>query len=499
MGDYRLSMKGMTKKYGPVTVVEDVDFNVKPGEVHALVGENGAGKSTLLNMLSGVIKATKGQIYIDGNEVEISSPLAARELGIAMIHQELQNVPELSVFQNMFLGRPITKIGTFVDKKYEIQRAKEILKQLDDTIDPTVKIKDLKVSQQQIVEIARALLDNAKVIAMDEPTSSLTPREFENLSVLIRNLAKSGVSVIYVSHKMDEIFTVCDRATILRDGHFIACVDMKDECEDSIVTKMVGRKIEKVSHHSYCTNECVLEVKNLSRGNVVKNASFKVHKGEVLGISGLVGAGRTELFRLIAGLDKPTSGSILVNGKNLPLYSVKQSIAHGIGLVPEDRKKDGILKQRAISVNIAMPDMKRYTKFGLIRRSFLKNISLDFMKELNLRPLNVDRTIGTLSGGNQQKVIIGRWLASGTQIFLFDEPTRGIDVGAKSEIYQVIEDLAKQGKVVLVISSEMTEIMRVSDRVLVMREGEIVANLEQDDINEDNLAKYAIGQNKQVA
>ena len=260
-----------------------------------------------------------------------------------------------------------------------------------------------------------------------------------------------------------------------------------------------GQQLHKVSHHSYCTNECVLEVKNLSRGNVVKNASFKVHKGEVLGISGLVGAGRTELFRLIAGLDKPTSGSILVNGKNLPLYSVKQSIAHGIGLVPEDRKKDGILKQRAISVNIAMPDMKRYTKFGLIRRSFLKNISLDFMKELNLRPLNVDRTIGTLSGGNQQKVIIGRWLASGTQIFLFDEPTRGIDDEAKSEIYQVIEDLAKQGKVVLVISSEMTEIMRVSDRVLVMREGEIVANLEHDDINEDNLAKYAIGQNKQVA
>lgn len=492
----RLSMRGMTKCYGVVTVVKNVDFNVLPGEVHALVGENGAGKSTLLKMLCGVTPQTEGKIFIDGNEVNIVDPLSARELGIAMIHQELQNVPELTVYQNMFLGRPMTKNKIFVNKNDEIKAASEVLKRLDPSIDPRAKIKDLKVSQQQIVEIARALLENAKVIAMDEPTSSLTPSEFEKLAKLIRSLAESGVSIIYVSHKMDEIFTVCDRATIMRDGQYIDCVDLKNETEESIVTRMVGRKIEKVGHKSYKTDSCFLEVKNLAREPIVHPANFKVYKGEVLGISGLVGAGRTELFRLIAGLDKPTSGEVFVNGKSMPLHSVKTSISHGIGLVPEDRKLEGILKTRSININMGISDISRYTSLGLINRSKLRNIAFEVMKGLNLHPLDVDRAIGTLSGGNQQKVIIGRWLASGTEIFLFDEPTRGIDVGAKSEIYAVIEELARQGKVVMVISSEMPEIIRISDRVLVMREGAIVAELTDSDINEENLGQYAIGQGK---
>lgn len=498
MSNFRLSMQKMTKTYGLVTVLKDVDFNVKPGEVHALVGENGAGKSTLLNLLSGVTGATAGKIFVDGKEIFISSPTKAREYGIAMIHQELQNVPELTVFQNMFLGRPNTIGGLFVNKKYEYQKAKEILASLDPTIDPKEKIKNLKVSQQQIVEIARALLEKAKIIAMDEPTSSLTPSEFVRLAELIKSLAKNNVSIIYVSHKMDELFSVCDKATILRDGRYIDCVDMKGQTEESIVTKMIGRKIEKVKHHSYATEECVLEVKNLSRDKAVRNASFRVHRGEVLGISGLVGAGRTELIRLIAGLDKHTSGEVFVKGKQIPLNSVKEAIAHGIGLVPENRKKEGILRSRPIKTNMAMPNMSRYSSLGIIRRMFLKKEALEIMKSLNLRPLNVDREIGTLSGGNQQKVIIGRWLASQTEIFLFDEPTRGIDVGAKSEIYEVIERIAGEGKVVIVISSEMPEIIRVSDRILIMRDGEIVATLSGDEINEDNIAKYSIGQQKQV-
>lgn len=492
----RLSMRGMTKKYGVVTVLEDVNFNVLPGEVHALVGENGAGKSTLLNLLSGVTDATKGEIYIDGQKVNITDPLSARNLGIAMIHQELQNVPELTVFQNMFLGRSKTIGKVWVDKAYESKQARAILQSLDPDIDPNCKIKDLKVSQQQIVEIARALLEKAKIIAMDEPTSSLTPSEFERLAKLIRELAQQGVSIIYVSHKMDELFTVCDRATIMRDGHYIDCVELKNETEESIVTKMVGRKIEKIQHKSFLTNEAVLEVDNLGRDSVVKPATFKAHKGEVLGIAGLVGAGRTELFRLIAGLDKPTSGTVKIHGQTIKPYSVKDSIAHGIGLVPEDRKKEGILKSRKISLNVGIPNLQQYTLGGLIKRHALRSTALKFMTDLNLHPLDVDRTIGTLSGGNQQKVIIGRWLASGTEIFLFDEPTRGIDVGAKSEIYAVIEELAKSGKVILVISSEMPEIMRISDRVLVMREGEIVAELTGSDINEENLGAYAIGQKK---
>ncbi len=512
----RLSMRSMTKVYGTVTVVEKVNFSVLPGEVHALVGENGAGKSTLLNMLCGVTEATEGEIFVDGQKADIKIPTDARDYGIAMIHQELQNIPELTVFQNMFLGSPKTKGGVFVDKTLESKRAKEILHDLDPDIDPWQKIKELKVSQQQIVEIARALLGNAKIIAMDEPTSSLTPQEFDRLAELIEKLSKTGVSIIYVSHKMDEIFRVCNRATIMRDGHYIDCVNIKDTSEEEIVTKMVGRKIEKVVHHSFATDKVMLEVEQLGREGAVKPASFKVHAGEVLGISGLVGSGRTELFRLIAGLDKPgiavakhtrmsreiagldkpVQGKVIVKGEAIKLYDVADAISHGIGLVPEDRKLEGILKSRSININMAMPAMSRYTSCGFIKRGYLRSIAYDVMKSLNLRPLDVDRAIGTLSGGNQQKVIIGRWLASGTEIFLFDEPTRGIDVGAKSEIYDVIEDLAKQGKAVLVISSEMPEIIRISDRVMVMRDGEIVAELKGDDINESTIGQYAIGQAK---
>ena len=494
----RLSMREMTKKYGAITVLHQVTFNVLPGEVHGLIGENGAGKSTLLNLLSGVREATEGEIYIDSIKVEVTDPLSARNLGIAMIHQELQNVPELSVYQNMFLGNSITKtFGLFVDKTAEEKRAREILFSLDPTIDPRVPIKELKVAQQQIVEIARALLDNAKIIAMDEPTSSLTPSEFERLVDLIQNLTKQGVSIIYVSHKMDELFRVCHRATILRDGKFVACVNMAQETEESIVTKMVGRKIEKVSHHSYATEETVLQVKQLSRDKAVKNATFSVNKGEVLGISGLVGSGRTELFRLIAGLDKPTSGEISVYGKPIKLHDVQQAIEQGIGLVPEDRKKEGILRDRSVAINMAMPTLKKFTNVTyMIDNKQLHNTAYNIMSDLNLRPLEVQRPIGTLSGGNQQKVIIGRWLAAETEIFLFDEPTRGIDIGAKSEIYEVIEKLAQNGKVILVISSEMPEIIRISDRVLVMREGEIVAELKGNDITEANIAQYAIGQEK---
>lgn len=336
----------------------------------------------------------------------------------------------------------------------------------------------------------------------------MTPSEFDRLEELIKKLAAKGVSIIYVSHKMEELFRVCDRATIMRDGHYIGVVNMNETTEEQIVTMMVGRKIEKVSHKSYVTDKVMLEIENLGRGKAVKPTTLTVHAGEVLGISGLVGAGRTELFRLIAGLDCPTNnegknstsyGKVKVKGQEIKLYSVKDAIAHGIGLVPEDRKLEGILKSRSININVGIPALNKYSKLGFINRQFLRKEALDYMQELKLRPLDVDRAIGTLSGGNQQKVIIGRWLASGTEIFLFDEPTRGIDVGAKAEIYAVIEELAKQGKAVLVISSEMPEIIRISDRVMVMRDGEIVAKLQGSEINEDNIAKYAIGSSKQSA
>ncbi|MDU5473174.1 MAG: sugar ABC transporter ATP-binding protein [Pantoea sp.] len=493
MEEYRLTMRGISKTYGSAAALQNVDFSVKPGEVHALIGENGAGKSTLLNILSGVRPADSGEISVNGAAVQMKNPLSARQAGIAMIHQELQHVPELSVAQNMFLGRPLTRAGgLWVDKQAQLARAALLLKQLDPTIDPAAPIKSLKVSQQQIVEIARALLDDAKIIAMDEPTSSLTPREFDRLAELIADLKAMGVSLIYVSHKMNEIFRVCDRATIMRDGRQVGVVNICDENEESIVARMVGRKIEKLAHNAWVTEREVLRVENLARGSEISPTSFSVRAGEVLGIAGLVGAGRTELLKLIAGLDKRSGGSVFVNGQPVRNHNVSAAIRAGIGLVPEDRKKEGIIKARAVKMNMALPSLRQFTRAGIVSRQKLNRAAQEVMSDLKLRPLDIEKTIGTLSGGNQQKVIIGRWVAADANVFLFDEPTRGIDIGAKSEIYNLIEKLAQAGKAIVVVSSEMTEIIRISDRVLVMREGKITKELTDDAITEENIARYAI-------
>lgn len=493
MEQFCLTMRSINKTYGSVAAVQDVDFSVRRGEVHALIGENGAGKSTLLNILSGVRAADSGEISVEGQAIQMKNPLSARRAGIAMIHQELQHVPELSVAQNMFLGRPLTKYkGWFVDRKAQYARAISILRRLDPSIDPDEPIKNLKVSQQQIVEIARALLDEAKIIAMDEPTSSLTPTEFDRLAELISDLKSMNVSLIYVSHKMNEIFKVCDRATILRDGKQVGVVNICDETEESIVTKMVGRKIEKVQHQSFVTDQEVLRIEELGRDSAVLPASFSVQAGEVLGIAGLVGSGRTELLKLIAGIDAKTSGRVLIDGAPVKNLNVSSAIRAGIGLVPEDRKKEGIIKERAVKMNMALPSMGKFTRYGLLKNTRLNQIALEVMSDLKLRPLNIDKPIGTLSGGNQQKVIIGRWVAADNKVFLFDEPTRGIDIGAKSEIYNLIEKLARQGKAIVVVSSEMPEIIRISDRVLVMREGNVTKELKGDAITEENIARYAI-------
>ncbi|GAA3599401.1 sugar ABC transporter ATP-binding protein [Gibbsiella dentisursi] len=493
MEQFCLTMRSINKTYGSVAAVQDVDFSVRRGEVHALIGENGAGKSTLLNILSGVRAADSGEISVEGQAIQMKNPLSARRAGIAMIHQELQHVPELSVAQNMFLGRPLTKYkGWFVDRKAQYARAISILRRLDPSINPDEPIKNLKVSQQQIVEIARALLDEAKIIAMDEPTSSLTPTEFDRLAELISDLKSMNVSLIYVSHKMNEIFKVCDRATILRDGRQVGVVNICDETEESIVTKMVGRKIEKVQHQSFVTDQEVLRIEELGRDSAVLPASFSVQAGEVLGIAGLVGSGRTELLKLIAGIDAKTSGRVLIDGAPVKNLNVSSAIRAGIGLVPEDRKKEGIIKERAVKMNMALPSMGKFTRYGLLKNARLNQIALEVMSDLKLRPLNIDKPIGTLSGGNQQKVIIGRWVAADNKVFLFDEPTRGIDIGAKSEIYNLIEKLARQGKAIVVVSSEMPEIIRISDRVLVMREGKVTKELKGDAITEENIARYAI-------
>jgi ribose transport system ATP-binding protein len=414
------------------------------------------------------------------------------------------------VAQNMFLGHPLKAAGgLLVARRQQEQAAAKALAPLDPTIDPAVPIRTLKVAQRQIVEIARAMMEDAKVLAMDEPTSSLTPAEFERLAVLIAELAAQGVSLIYVSHKMDEVFRVCETATILRDGRKVDDVVLKDTTESAVVARMVGRELANAEHKGFARDEVVLEVSGLTRGAAaggagdltglthgtpVREVSFQLRKGEVLGISGLVGAGRTELLRLIAGVDRPEAGEIRVEGRSLALGSPRAAIAAGLGLLPEERKREGIVARRSVRSNIALASMRRFSRLGFVRQRALAAESEALMRDLNLRPLAIERPIGQFSGGNQQKAIIGRWIAAGARILLFDEPTRGIDVGAKAEIYALIERLAAEGRSIIVVSSELPEILRVADRVLVIREGKIAGVLERDGLSEGAIVRLAVPQ-----
>ncbi|WP_156382326.1 MULTISPECIES: sugar ABC transporter ATP-binding protein [unclassified Aureimonas] len=496
----RLRLVDVEKSFGALKALDGVSMSVARGSVHGLLGENGAGKSTLLRILSGVFEPSAGHVEIDGVRVVGHGPGAARSAGIAMIHQELQHVPELTVAQNMFLGRPIrTAGGLLVDRRAQERAAAAALAPLDPSIDPSVSIRTLKVAQRQIVEIARAMMEDAKVLAMDEPTSSLTPAEFERLAVLIHDLSQKGVSVIYVSHKMDEVFRVCDRATILRDGRLVGDVVMKDTTEAEVIQRMVGRELATAHHQGFAREEVVLDVSDLSRGSAVQDASFQLRRGEVLGISGLVGAGRTELLRLLAGVDRPDKGTITVQGKRLSLGNPRRAIAAGLGLLPEERKRDGIVARRSVRSNIALSSMHKFSRFGFVRNRALAEASTKLMRELNLRPLDIEKPIGTFSGGNQQKAIIGRWIAAGASILLFDEPTRGIDVGAKAEIYALIEKLAAEGRSMIVVSSELPEILRVSDRVLVMREGRIAGVIEREDMSEEAIVALAVPQSAKAS
>ncbi|MCF1469489.1 sugar ABC transporter ATP-binding protein [Agrobacterium vitis] len=489
----RLGFETISKSFPGVNALTDVSFDVAPGEIHGLLGENGAGKSTLLRILSGVFRPTSGSVFVDGDAVAFRKPLDARQAGIAMIHQELQQVPHLSVAQNMFLGHSLTHMGgLFVSRREQEQRAAEALSMIDRSIDVSAPISSLKVAQRQIVEIGRALLDKAKVIAMDEPTSSLTPSEFDRLAEVIADLSASGVSIIYVSHKMDEVFRICQRASVMRDGKLVGIVDMKATSEKQVIAMMVGRELMQETHHSFVTDQVRLKASNLSSATKIKNVSFTLKRGEVLGIAGLVGSGRTELLRLIAGVDRLSQGSMAIDGKTVRLRNPRDAIAAGIGLVPEERKREGIIPLRPVSLNMALASLPSFSSAGLIRAVKLRASAQDLLKRVNLRPFQLDRPIRLFSGGNQQKAIIARWLAAKSQILLFDEPTRGIDVGAKSEIYQLIETLAQEGHSIIVVSSELPEVIRLSDRVLVMREGQIAAEIAPDQLSESAILAHAI-------
>ncbi len=489
----RLRFETISKSFPGVNALTDVSFDVAPGEIHGLLGENGAGKSTLLRILSGVFRPTSGTVFVDGEAVAFKKPMDARAAGIAMIHQELQQVPHLSVAQNMFLGHSLTHMGgMFVSRREQEARAAEALAKIDKTIDPSAPISSLKVAQRQIVEIGRALLDKAKVIAMDEPTSSLTPSEFDRLAEVIASLSQSGVSIIYVSHKMDEVFRICQRSSIMRDGKLVDIVNLAEVSETDVIAKMVGRELMQEEHNSFVKDTVKLEARNLSSATRIRDVSFTLRKGEVLGIAGLVGSGRTELLRLLAGVDRLSAGSISIDGKEQSFANPRDAIAAGIGLVPEERKREGIIPLRPVSSNMALASLSRFSSGGMINNAKLRTTAKDLLKRVNLRPFQLDRPIRLFSGGNQQKAIIARWLAAKSQILLFDEPTRGIDVGAKSEIYHLIEDLAREGHSIIVVSSELPEVIRLSDRVLVMREGRIAATIERDQLSESAIVAHAI-------
>ena len=492
MEKYIIEAINVSKSFPGVRALNQVSFNLKVGEVLALLGENGAGKSTLVKILSGVYTKDEGVIKIFGEEVEGMNPLKAREKGIAIIHQELNMCAHLTVTENIFLGREIIQNGMLKDKEMG-KEAKRILDELNVDIDPDAVVGNLSVSKQQMVEIAKALSTNAQVIIMDEPTSALTSKEIDDLFRIIKKLKGEGRSIIYISHKLEELQYIIDRVMILRDGEYITSMDFKETSLKEIIAFMVGREIkEKFPRVESQKGKKLLEIKNLNAGNLVRDISFDLYQGEIVGIAGLMGAGRTETTRAIFGADPKQSGEIILEGNTLLIAKPMDSIKHGIVLVPEDRKKDGLCTKLSVSDNISLPNLDAICdKFGVVSRKKEQEMTEKTVNDLKIRLANADVDSGSLSGGNQQKVVVGKWLARNSKVVIFDEPTRGIDVAAKVEIYNLMNDLKEKGIGVLFVSSELPEILGISDRIIVMCDGRITKELNRKEATQDLILEYA--------
>ena len=489
-----LEMKGIVKSFGPVKALKGVDLDLRAGEVHALMGENGAGKSTLMKVLTGIHDANEGTIHYNGKQVTYSKPKDAMEDGIVIVHQELNMMNHLTVAQNIFIGREEFRHNWLIDDGASIKKAKKLFDLLKLDINPTEKVGNLTVGKQQMVEIAKALSMDAKVIVFDEPTAALTESEINELFVIIDDLRSKGVGIIYISHRMDEIARITDRVTVMRDGEYVGTVNTKDTTKDEIIAMMVGRTIyEDPKAASAVADDApvVLEVKNLNAGSSVKDVSFQLRKGEILGFSGLMGAGRTEVARLLFGADKKESGTIFVNGKEVTINSPQDAIREGIGYLSEDRKRFGCIVDMTIADNTVMTNLDHYIKGFLIDDREIVRVSDEFVKQLRTKTPSSKQLVRNLSGGNQQKVVIAKWLEQNSDILIFDEPTRGIDVGAKSEIYTLMNDLVAQGKSIIMISSELTEILRMSDRIVVMCEGRKTGELDISQATQERILALA--------
>ena len=487
-----LEMHGIRKSFYGNEVLHSVDLTLDEGMVLALMGENGAGKSTLMNILVGILEKDEGRILINGSEVDIHIPTDAQKLGIAMIHQELASVAEMTVAENIFLGRE-PQNGIFIDYREMYSRTEELLKNLDISLNPRTKMGTLRVADQQMIEIAKAVSQNARILIMDEPTSSITDREVESLFRIIRDLKARGTGIIYISHKMEEVYTITDEITILRDGESIARWKTSEITNDMVVKAMVGRELtEQFPKQSVPIGEPVLELKGLTHEGEFEDISFQLHRGEILGLVGLVGAGRTETMHALFGMTKPDSGEIFLKGKKVEFRKPADAINSGIAYVTEDRKGEGLVLPMSIAHNTTLPSMKELSSGLFINNAEEKKQVDEKIRELKVKTTSASLAVNNLSGGNQQKVVLANWMLKNPDIIIFDEPTRGIDVGAKAEIYKLMGDFVSQGKAIIMISSEMPEAMGMSDRIIVLSNHKMAGELQRDDFNQKTLMTMAM-------
>ena len=489
-----LKMEKICKYYPGVTALDHVDFELRKGEVHALLGENGAGKSTLCKIIAGAQPMDDGSFCLDGEQIRTLTPQSAKDKGVSMIYQEFNLVPYLKVYENMFLGKEIER-GIYADKRAMIRKTREVFERFHIEIDPNSRISDLSNAYKQQVEIAKAVLENAKVLIMDEPTAPLGNREVENLFEMIRTLKSEGVSIIYISHRLEELFEISDRITVMRDGQYIETLNTKDTNKSALVKLMVGRDLsEDYPQRSTPIGEEVLRVEHLSTVETkLHDVSFTLHKGEILGFAGLVGAGRTEVMRALFGADHRSSGTVYVGGKQVEILRPIDAIHHGIALIPEDRKGHGVSLTLSIRENISLVMLHTLQSFLRISRKKERTLVDSYMNALAVKAPSMEQLTKNLSGGNQQKVVVAKWLATNADIIILDEPTRGIDIGAKYEIYLIMNRLVKEGKSIIMISSEMPELIGMSDRIIVMHQGSVSGELTKEEVSQERILEMASG------
>lgn len=491
--DEILRASGISKRFPGVVALHRVNLAVRRAEVLALIGENGAGKSTLIKILAGVYAKDAGEIVFDGKKAEIGSPHAAQALGISVIFQELNLLPNLSVAENLFIGRENRMAGIFLHRQCTETRAKELMARVGLHCSPRILVKDLPISQRQMVEVAKALSLRAKLIIMDEPTSSLTERETLLLFEIIRGLKASGVSVIFISHRLSEVFAIADRVHILRDGHDVGCFSRDELTEETAIQMMVGREIKNLfAKEEVPIGETILSVRGFSTPNLLRDVSFDLRRGEILGLAGLVGSGRTELMRALFGVDPHSRGRIYIDGRPVRIKSAEEAIRHGLALVPEDRRNQGLIVNMTVRENGTLVALRRLHRLGFIRSKAEREVIDDYINKLGIKTPGREQRVANLSGGNQQKVVVAKWLAAMPRILILDEPTRGIDVGAKEEIHRLMSSLARQGVGIIMISSELPEILGMSDRILVMHEGRVTGELSRAEATQEKVMALAI-------